>query len=142
MDRSDLEDWLTRYRTAWKSDDPDQIAALFVDDASYSPWPFSSAWEGRPQIVRKWVDRGDSKRPWEFEHEILAYEGAVSASLEKQIGRLGEVPDGGESPELAIDAAAGLTLAIHSIPSCVAIFTSESNAACWSDGYGSRQRVR
>ena len=75
MDRSDLEDWLTRYRTAWKSDDPDQIAALFVDDATYSPWPFSTAWEGRPQIVRKWVDRGDSKRPWEFDHEILAFEG-------------------------------------------------------------------
>ncbi len=75
MDRSDLEDWLDRYRTAWKSDHPDQIAALFIDDATYSPWPFSSAWEGRPQIVRKWMERGDSKRRWEFEHEILAFEG-------------------------------------------------------------------
>jgi len=65
MDRSDLEDWLTRYRTAWKSDDPEQIAALFVSDATYSPWPFSSAWEGQPQIVRKWIERGDSNREWE-----------------------------------------------------------------------------
>ena len=71
----DLDDWLARYRTAWKSDDPDQIAALFVDEATYSPWPFSSAWAGRPQIVRKWIERGDSTRPWEFEHEILAFEG-------------------------------------------------------------------
>src|SRR5689334_22254860 len=75
MDRSDLEDWLARYRAAWKSDDPEQIEALFVDEATYSPWPFSSAWEGRPQIVRKWIERGDSNRAWEFEHEILAFEG-------------------------------------------------------------------
>ena len=43
MDRSDLDQWLARYRAAWKSDDPDEVAGLFVEDARYSPWPFSSA---------------------------------------------------------------------------------------------------
>jgi hypothetical protein len=32
-------------------------------------------WEGRDRIVEKWIDRGDAKRQWEFEHEILAVEG-------------------------------------------------------------------
>jgi ketosteroid isomerase-like protein len=75
MDRSDLERWLAAYRKAWTSDDRDDIAALFTDDATYSPWPFSQPWSGRDQIVAKWIDRGDSKRPWSFEHDILAFEG-------------------------------------------------------------------
>jgi ketosteroid isomerase-like protein len=76
MDRSDLERWLAAYRKAWTSDDPDDIAALFTDNATYSPWPFSEPWRGREQIVDKWIGRGDSKRPWTFEgEEILAFEG-------------------------------------------------------------------
>jgi ketosteroid isomerase-like protein len=75
VDRTDLEDWLARYRRAWTNDDPAEIAGLFTEDASYSPWPFSKAWQGRERIVEKWIDRGDSNRPWGFEHEILAFEG-------------------------------------------------------------------
>lgn len=75
MDRSDLEAWLARYRRAWTTDDPAEVAALFTEDASYSPWPFSASWQGREAIVEKWLDRGDSKRGWSFEHEILAVEG-------------------------------------------------------------------
>lgn len=75
MDRTDLEAWLAAYRRAWTSDDPADITALFTEDATYSPWPFSNSWEGRDRIVEKWIDRGDAKRQWEFEHEILAVEG-------------------------------------------------------------------
>jgi SnoaL-like domain len=75
MDRSDLEDWLARYRRAWTTDDPADIAALFTEDASYSPWPFSQSWHPRDQIVDKWIGRGDSKRGWQFDHDILAFEG-------------------------------------------------------------------
>ena len=75
MDRSDLEAWMAAYRRAWTSDDPAEIGGLFTKDASYSPSPFSKAWSGRDQIVAKWVEHGDSKRPWEFEHVILAFEG-------------------------------------------------------------------
>jgi hypothetical protein len=72
MDRSSLEQWLDGYRRAWTSDAPADIEALFTEDATYSPWPFSKPWTGRDQIVSKWVERGDSKRQWTFEHEILA----------------------------------------------------------------------
>ncbi len=75
MDRTDLATWLDAYRHAWTTDDATEIAALFTESATYSPWPFSAPWEGRDRIVAKWIERGDSRRPWEFEHEILAVEG-------------------------------------------------------------------
>ncbi len=75
MSRADFEQWLGRYRAAWTTDDPNQIAALFTEDATYSPRPFSKPWEGREAIVAKWVERGDSKEPWQFESELVAVEG-------------------------------------------------------------------
>ena len=75
MTRTDFEQWLERYRAAWTTDDPEQIGALFTEDATYSPWPFSKPWEGRQAIVAKWIERGDSKDPWRFDSELVAVEG-------------------------------------------------------------------
>jgi ketosteroid isomerase-like protein len=78
MDRSGVEQWVEGYRTAWKTDDPADIAALFTEDAVYSPFPFprdDRYWRGRDLIVQKWIARGDSKVGWRFEHEVLAVEG-------------------------------------------------------------------
>lgn len=75
MTRDELETWLANYRKAWSSDDPADIAALFTENASYSPWPYSEPWRARDTIVAKWIERGDSKRPWSFEHRIVAVDG-------------------------------------------------------------------
>jgi uncharacterized protein (TIGR02246 family) len=74
-DRSAIESWLSAYRHAWETDDPDDVAALFTEDATYSPWPFSKSWEGRDTIVARWIERGDSKNPWRCDSEVLAVEG-------------------------------------------------------------------
>jgi uncharacterized protein (TIGR02246 family) len=74
-ERAAIEGWLVAYRHAWGTDDPDDVAALFTEDATYSPWPFSKPWVGRDAIVAKWVERGDSKDPWSFDGEVLAVEG-------------------------------------------------------------------
>ena len=76
-DRAAVESWVAAYRQAWASDDPADIAALFTDDATYSPSPFSESWRGRDAIVAEWIQRGDSGSPWAFEHEILAADGPV-----------------------------------------------------------------
>lgn len=76
-ERAAIEGWLSAYRRAWETDDPDDVAALFTEDATYSPWPFSKPWEGRDAIVAKWIERGDSKNPWTFEGEVLAAEGDI-----------------------------------------------------------------
>jgi ketosteroid isomerase-like protein len=78
MDRSGVEAWMAQYRKAWSSDDPQEIAALFTEDATYSPYPWpreKNRWEGRDTIVQRWIGHGDSKLNWRFEHEILAVDG-------------------------------------------------------------------
>ena len=78
MDRADVEHWIDRYRHAWSTDDPKDIAALFTEDATYSPFPWprgKNFWKGRDAIVEKWIGHGDSHIRWRFEHEILAVEG-------------------------------------------------------------------
>jgi uncharacterized protein (TIGR02246 family) len=77
MERADVERWIEGYRRAWASDAPDEIAELFTDDATYSPFPWPRAqgdWKGRDEIVAKWIERGESGADWRFDHEILAVE--------------------------------------------------------------------
>jgi len=76
-ERAALENWVAGYRRAWASDDSSDIAALFAEDATYSPSPFSETWRGRDAIVAEWIQRGDSGAEWAFEHEILAADGPV-----------------------------------------------------------------
>ena len=78
MDRAGVEGWVEAYRTAWHSDAADDIAALFTEDATYKPYPWrreATGWQGRDEIVRKWVERGDSKVGWRFEHQVVAVDG-------------------------------------------------------------------
>ncbi|MEO8638599.1 MAG: nuclear transport factor 2 family protein [Chloroflexota bacterium] len=75
MDRSEVERWLAGYRRAWKTDDPQDIAALFTEDAIYAPRPFGKRWEGREEIVANWIELGDSKNQWRYESEVVAIEG-------------------------------------------------------------------
>jgi uncharacterized protein (TIGR02246 family) len=78
VDRKDVEGWIAAYRRAWETDSPDDVAALFTEDAVYSPFPWprgARQWQGRDTIVSKWIGRGDSKIGWRFDHRILAVEG-------------------------------------------------------------------
>ena len=75
MTRTDLEEWLERYRSAWKTDDPQQIGDLFTEDAVYAPRPFGEPWKGRDEIVTKWIELGDSGTSWQFESEVIVVEG-------------------------------------------------------------------
>jgi uncharacterized protein (TIGR02246 family) len=55
MDRAGFEGWLRRYFQAWMSNDPDDVAALFTEDALYWVGPFKEPWVGRDQIVERWT---------------------------------------------------------------------------------------
>ena len=70
-----VEQWVEGYQRAAKSDDPNDIAALFTENAAYHTGPFDEPWQGRDDIVRRWIDRGDSGLEWEFRYEILATDG-------------------------------------------------------------------
>ena len=45
MDRNALQAWLDRYVEAWKSYDPDQIASLFGEEATYRYHPYDARYE-------------------------------------------------------------------------------------------------
>ena len=50
-----VQRWLDAYVRAWETYDPDQIAALFSEDAEYRWHPYDEPTVGRDEIVRAWV---------------------------------------------------------------------------------------
>lgn len=58
--------WVDNYRRAWASNDPDEIAGLFAEDAAYFPEPWATPWRGRDAIVAKWLERRDKPGTWSF----------------------------------------------------------------------------
>jgi ketosteroid isomerase-like protein len=70
----DLGAWLDRYFAAWASNDPDDVEALFSEDAVYSYSPFKAETRGRDAIVREWVEGGLGE-DFTSRHEPLAVTG-------------------------------------------------------------------
>jgi ketosteroid isomerase-like protein len=62
-----LTKWVTDYRAAWDSNDPDDIAALFTEDALYYTEPFTEPSRGREAIVQNWLDNADQPGDTTFE---------------------------------------------------------------------------
>ena len=66
-----LTAWMEGYLKAWRSNDPEDIAALFSEDARYFTAPHREPWRGREAIVAGWLERKDAEGAWEFEWEPL-----------------------------------------------------------------------
>jgi ketosteroid isomerase-like protein len=76
--RDEAEAWVERYLRAWASNDPDDIKALFTEDARYYTAPHREPWEGRPAIVDGWLDRKDEPGTWSFRYEVLGTDGDLA----------------------------------------------------------------
>ncbi len=59
MQADDVDRWLRSYVDAWKSYDPEQIAALFSQDVSYRYHPYDEPLRGRDVVVASWLGEGD-----------------------------------------------------------------------------------
>ena len=84
MDRIAVQTWLDRYVGAWKTYDPDQVAGLFADDATYRYHPYDPDDEvlrGRDAIVRDWIEPDGNAstrdRPGTYDgrYEVYAVDG-------------------------------------------------------------------
>jgi uncharacterized protein (TIGR02246 family) len=75
MERSDVESWVDRYRSAWDSNDPEEIAALFSADAEYATSPDATPWSGQTDIVSRWLERRDERGETEFRYSVIAVDG-------------------------------------------------------------------
>ncbi len=72
MDREQVAEWVERYVRAWRTNEPDDIARLFAEDATYATGPFDQPWRGREAIVAGWLARKDEPGTWTFRSEVLA----------------------------------------------------------------------
>ncbi|HSK07612.1 MAG TPA: nuclear transport factor 2 family protein [Acidimicrobiia bacterium] len=96
MNREEVSAWLDRYIDAWKSRDPEQIGALFTEDAvyRYRPYPGGKTLVGQQAIVQGWLSHLDGPDDWEASYRVFAVEGdaAVAVGTTRYLGRDG-VPD-------------------------------------------------
>ncbi|MEU4115658.1 nuclear transport factor 2 family protein [Kitasatospora sp. NPDC028055] len=75
-----VDDWVKAYVRAWRSNAPEDIAALFRADAEYHEWPYETDWIGRAEIVQGWQSREVWQRGgWDFEWSILLINGDTAA---------------------------------------------------------------
>ena len=65
------EEWVAGYVAAWQSNDPDEIGALFTDDARYLTSPDSEPRIGRNAIVTGWLADRDEAGSWAFTWHIV-----------------------------------------------------------------------
>jgi hypothetical protein len=86
-----LTAWVDAYVRAWNSNDPQDIGALFADDATYRTEPFAEPWSGRAEIVERWLERKDEPGNSEFVWKPLA--AAEDVAIVEGTTRYREPPD-------------------------------------------------
>lgn len=78
MDR-EVTAWMEKYVKAWRSNDPLDIRELFSEDAVYATRPHDpEPWQGRDEIVRRWIAVGDDPSDWSFEWALLGRDGDLA----------------------------------------------------------------
>jgi uncharacterized protein (TIGR02246 family) len=86
--------WVEAYRSAWISNDADEIAALFTEDALYEFRPNDpDPWHGREQIVREWIEDQDSPEVWKLETTVLGVLPDDTAVVQAFVEYLDDRPD-------------------------------------------------
>ena len=73
-----LSEWVQAYERAWSSNEPDDIRALFTEDALYHTAPFDEPWRGHAEIVDGWLGRKDEPGDATFEWRPLVETAEVS----------------------------------------------------------------
>ena len=70
--------WMDGYLTAWDSNAPDDIRALFTDDAQYLTAPFDEPRVGVDAIVAGWVADQDQPGDHTFSWTLVAIDGDLA----------------------------------------------------------------
>jgi hypothetical protein len=77
QDLQDLRRWVEDYVGAWDSNDPEDIKALFTEEAAYYTEPRAEPWVGHDRIVQEWLNRKDEPGDYTFRFEPLAIDGGL-----------------------------------------------------------------
>lgn len=77
-DATTVTAWMNDYQRAWNSNEPDDIRALFTDDAEYRFEPFSEPRAGSDAIVEAWLEGKDEPGDHTFSWTLLGIDGDVA----------------------------------------------------------------
>ncbi|MET1088745.1 MAG: nuclear transport factor 2 family protein [Arthrobacter sp.] len=70
--REHVRAWMDKYQAAWTSNRPEDIRALFTEDAVYETRPNDPhPWKGQDGIVDAWLAARDEPGDWTFTWEVL-----------------------------------------------------------------------
>lgn len=72
MDKQQVTEWVERYRRAWESNDVEEIAELFTEDALYYGRPDCEPWTPRDTIVEEWIANKDDPGDTNFTFAVAA----------------------------------------------------------------------
>jgi ketosteroid isomerase-like protein len=74
-----IRQWMDKYIAAWTTNDPEDIAALFTEEAVYATRPYDpDPWRGRAEIVERWIGSADQPGDWRFEWSLLGSDGDLA----------------------------------------------------------------
>lgn len=80
IDHQHVTQWLEAYVAAWKSYDPQAIAALFSADAVYRYNPYDEGVHGRDAIVASWLEGRDAPNTYAADYRPLALDGSTAVA--------------------------------------------------------------
>ena len=72
--------WLRAYVRAWQTYDPDAVADLFSEDATYSFYPYDEPIRGRLSIVASWLGDKDLAGTYDAHYEPIAIDGSLAVA--------------------------------------------------------------
>ena len=95
MDERAVTAWLDGYSQAWGTYDPEQIGALFSEDAEYHYDPFQQPVRGRDAIVADWLKDRDEAGTFEGRYRpvLVAGDQAVARGYSRYFDTNGAVRD-------------------------------------------------
>jgi hypothetical protein len=75
VDRQAFQGWLDRYVDAWKTYEPQAIADLWSENATYYYHPQDEPLRGRDAIVENWLENKDDAGTYDAKYEVVAVDG-------------------------------------------------------------------
>ena len=80
LTKETVDTWLRAYVRAWETYDPDAVANLFSEDATYAYHPFDEPLRGRLAIVASWMEGKDPTGTYEGHYEPVAVDGNLAVA--------------------------------------------------------------
>lgn len=81
MDAPDVDGWLDRYVSAWRSNDRAEIEALFTADAHYRFHPWDEPIVGAAAIADAWLEDQDDPARWEASYRCHVTDGDAAVAV-------------------------------------------------------------